>query len=297
MTNRLETLRVFCTAADASNFREAALRLGVSPQVVTRAVQALEDELGEPLFHRSTRGVQPTAFGLQLAAQARSAVGGVDALFHRSDRRAPSQLSGVVRVAAPGVFRSLLPQALAPLLREHPGLALDLRLSEVVADVVEQQIDVGVRIGPLRDSRFVVRPVRSEPMCVVGTPDLRDRTGSPASLEALFQLPQTALIDRNSGRPWPWLFSAGRQMVVATPAFTTDDVDAECQAVLAGLGWGQLLRTMAQPHLDSGALVEVLAAEAPTPLAMYVYRTQRSPVPARVRRVFDALVGALEKSE
>ena len=60
MSNRLEALRVFCAAADAANFRDAAVRLSVSPQVVTRAVRELEDQLGEPLFHRSTRGVQLT---------------------------------------------------------------------------------------------------------------------------------------------------------------------------------------------------------------------------------------------
>ncbi len=67
MSNRLEALRVFFTAADAANFREAAVRLSVSPQVVTRAVRELEEELGGPLFHRSTRGVQLTDFGRQLA--------------------------------------------------------------------------------------------------------------------------------------------------------------------------------------------------------------------------------------
>ena len=67
--NRLETLRVFCAAADAVNFREAASRLGVSPQVVTRAVRELELALGETLFHRSTRGVQLSSFGAQLVVR------------------------------------------------------------------------------------------------------------------------------------------------------------------------------------------------------------------------------------
>jgi hypothetical protein len=75
MSNRLEALRVFCTAADAANFREAAVRLSVSPQVVTRAVRELEEELGEPLFHRSTRGVQLTDFG-RPAGAARAHRGG-----------------------------------------------------------------------------------------------------------------------------------------------------------------------------------------------------------------------------
>lgn len=294
MSNRLDALRVFCAAADAANFRDAAVRLSVSPQVVTRAVRELEDELGEPLFHRSTRGVQLTDFGRQLAGRARAAVGGVDALFHRTDRRALSQHAGTVRVTAPNVFgRRLIPQALAPMLAAHPGLVLDLRLSEQHADVVDQQIDIGVRAGPVRDARFVARTVGKMALYVVGAPSLVARTGVPRGLSDLSDMPLTALMDRSSGRPWPWFFGKGRQFAVNTPAFVTDDVDAECAAVLAGLGFGQLVGPLAEPLLRSGEVVAVLEAEAPEPWPIHVYRSQRSPVPARVRLVYDELLRVL----
>ena len=294
MSNRLETLRVFCTAADAANFRDAAVRLSVSPQVVTRAVRELEEDLGEPLFHRSTRGVRLTEFGSQLAERARTAVGGVDALFHRSDRRALSQHTGTVRVAAPHVYARLIPQALAPLLASHPGLVLDLRLSEQHVDVVDQQIDIGVRAGPMRDARFVARSVGRMPLHVVGSPALIERVGTPRDLAALSALPLTALIDRSSGRPWPWAFSKKRLVTVSAPAFATDDIDAECAAVIAGVGFGQLIGPLAAPWLQSGALVAVLEADAPEPWPIQVYRPQRSPVPARVRLVYDALIRAFK---
>lgn len=294
MSNRLETLRVFCTAADAANFREAAVRLSVSPQVVTRAVRELEEDLGEPLFHRSTRGVRLTEFGSQLAERARTAVGGVDELFHRTDRRALSQHAGTVRVTAPHVYARLIPQALAPLLASYPGLVLDLRLSEQHADVVDQQIDIGVRAGPMRDARFVARSVGRMSLHVVGAPSLIEKVGTPHDLAALSALPLTALIDRSSGRPWPWAFSKKRLVTVSLPAFLTDDIDAECAAVLAGVGFGQLIGPLAEPWLQSGALVAVLAADAPEPWPIQVYRPQRSPVPARVRLVYDALIRAFK---
>ncbi|QNK75253.1 LysR family transcriptional regulator [Variovorax sp. PAMC28562] len=294
MSNRLETLRVFCTAADAANFREAAVRLSVSPQVVTRAVRELEEDLGEPLFHRSTRGVRLTEFGSQLAERARTAVGGVDELFHRTDRRALSQHAGTVRVTAPHVYARLIPQALAPLLASYPGLVLDLRLSEQHADVVDQQIDIGVRAGPMRDARFVARSVGRMSLHVVGAPSLIEKVGTPHDLAALSALPLTALIDRSSGRPWPWAFSRKRLVTVSLPAFLTDDIDAECAAVLAGVGFGQLIGPLAEPWLQSGALVAVLAADAPEPWPIQVYRPQRSPVPARVRLVYDALIRAFK---
>ena len=293
MANRLEALRVFFTAAAAANFREAAVRLSVSPQVVTRAVRELEEELGEPLFHRSTRGVQLTDFGRQLAERARIAVGGVDELFHRIDRRALSQHAGTVRVTAPHVYGRLIPQALAPLLVAHPGLVLDLRLSEQHADVVDQQIDIGVRVGPMRDARFVARGVGKMPLRVVASPALIERVGAPRTIDALPQLPVTALIDRSSGRSWPWAFSKKRVFTVSSPAFVTDNIDAECAAVLAGIGFGQLIGPLAEPWLQSGAMVELLAADAPEPWPVHVYRPQRAPVPARVRLVYDELIRVL----
>lgn len=294
MNNRLEALRVFCTAADAANFRDAALRLAVSPQVVTRAVRELEDELGEPLFHRSTRGVRLTDFGRLLAERARAAVGGVDQLFQRIDRRTLSQHAGTVRVAAPGVLgRQRIPQALAPMLTRHPGLVLDLRLSTRLADVVSEKIDAGVRVGPLRDSRFVAKPVGAMPLYTVAAPALLARTGPPADLAALERLPLTALIDLGTGRPYAWGFSRDRKFVPAAPAFVTDDPDAECSAALAGLGFAQLVAPLAEPWLASGHLVRVLERFDPDPWPIYVYRVQRTPVPARVRLVYDALIEVL----
>lgn len=298
MANRLEALRIFCLAADATNFRDAATRLGVSPQVVTRVVRELEEELGEPLFHRSTRGVQLSSFGEQLRERARAAVEGVDALYQRSDRRAASDLRGVVRLTAPtAIGRQFVLKALAPLLRQHPGLVLDLRLSEVIADVVQDQIDVGLRIGPLRDSRFVGRPVAVAHLAVVATPKLVARVGAPRTLAELQDKPLTALIDRNTGRPWPWMFSAERDFAVSAPAFLSDDPEAEGDAVLAGIGFGQVGTYLVQSHVRAGRLVTVLEADAPPPMTVHVYRSQRSPVPARVRLVYDRLVEAFAQPD
>ncbi len=294
MNNRLDALRVFCVAADSRNFRDAAQRLAISPQVVTRVVKVLEDELGEPLFHRSTRGVHLSDFGQQLLPQARDAVQGLDALFHRSDRRRPSELAGIVRVAAPtSLGRQLVNRALAATLPAHPGLQIDLRLSDALADVVDQQIDVGVRIGILRDSRFVVRPVAPVTLEVVGTPALVARVGAPQALEDLLTRPTTALIDANAGRPWPWLFADGRQIAPPKPVFISDDADAEFAALCAGVGFGQVPDFMAAPALADGRLVRVLADFQSPPWTLYVYRSQRAPVPARTRLVFDALVQTL----
>ncbi|MBV6750594.1 LysR family transcriptional regulator [Pseudomonas chlororaphis] len=291
MKNRLEGLRIFIVAADSTNFRDAAAKLGVSPQVVTRAIRELEDELGESLFHRSTRGVQLSTFAEQMVERARMAVNGVDLIYGHSELHAAADKIGVVRVAAPGSLgRQFIVNALAPVLREHPRLVLDLRLSDLIADVVEEQIDVGVRIGPMRDSRFVAREIAKGSLLVVGSPELVSRVGLPKTVDDLHQKPLTAMIDTNVGRPWPWRFSGNRQFVAAAPVFVTNDPESECKAVLSGLGFGQIAGHLAVPHIRAGRLVAVLTDDAPEPISLYVYRSQQSPVPARVRLIYDRLL-------
>lgn len=294
MLNRLEMLRIFCAAAEARNFKEAATRLGVSPQAVTRAVKELEAHVGELLFHRNTRHTRITEFGEQFAARARLGLQGVDALFSARSEVRQEALAGLVRITAPrGLERGWLAPVLGELCAEHPGLQLDLRLSDQFADVVDEQIDIGIRLGSLRDSRFVARAVVQVPFHIVASPALIARCGAPRSLQELAERPCTVAIDPNTGKPWAWFLARGQQWLPRAPAFATDDTRAEADAVVAGIGFGQLTAFLAQPHLRAGRLVEVLPELRPEPWSLSVYRPQRGPVAARIRLVFDRLVARL----
>lgn len=294
MLNRVELLRIFLATVDAPSFREAAVQLAVSPQVVSRAVRELEQQLGELLFHRSTRSIQLTDFGREFATGARQAVGGVDGLFGgRRGQRADDAIVGTVRVTAPvSIGQRFVWPVLCGLMVEHPGLSFDLRLSDALLDTVDQRIDLGVRIGPLRDSRFVARAVTGLPLQLCAAPALLASIAPIKSLADLQQAPVTTLVDRNTGRPWPWVFSGDRQFLPERSAFTTDDPQTECEAVLAGLGIGQLPVPLVAEALHSGALQPVLPQTAPRPWPLSVYRARREPLPARLRLAFDALVEA-----
>jgi DNA-binding transcriptional LysR family regulator len=296
--NRFEALRVFCITAESLNFRGAATRLGVSPQVITRVIRKLEEEIGEPLFHRSTRGVRLTDFGEKLALRSADAIAGVDDIFSLRVQDARDELAGMVRIATPSALgRRFVTRRLAPVLARHPGLAVDIRVSEVLADVVDEQIDIGIRIGPMRDSRFVARAVSKASLYFVGAPGLLRHIGRPASKGALLQAPLTILIDRNTGRPWPWMFKGGQHIVPPKPAFITDDPETECEAVVTGIGIGQLPGHLALPLLRDGLLVSLLDHLRPAPSTIYVYRPRRAPVPTRVRLIFDALCEILAECE
>lgn len=294
MLNRLEMLRIFAAAAETHSFKDAAARLGISPQAVTRAVQDLEQLHGELLFHRNTRGIRITSYGDALAARARASVQQMDALFQVGAAPDPLEMAGVVRLTAPVMLgRLVLMPVIRTLAISHPRLRFELHLSDTHADMVDERIDIGVRFGSVRDSRFVARRVGAPAFHVVGAPSLIARVGEPASVEQLHRLPTTELLDITAGRPWPWYFAGGVQIVPASPRFSSNDSDAECEAILAGIGFGQIPGYLADAHIAAGRLVPVMRDLAPEPWEVYVYRPQRGPVPARIRLVFDACVTAM----
>lgn len=291
MLNLHDRLRIFCAAAEAGSFRETAIRLSMSPQGVTRAIKELEQHYGEVLFHRTTRQIRITEFGAELAPRAHASLTQLETVLMPPARRVEAELSGRVRVTAPrSLGRLLVLPALTQLALDHPGIVVDIRLSDQLTNVVDGQIDIGVRMGFFSDNRFVVRRVRTVGFGVYASPALVARCGRPTQVSDLYALPTTALVDNKTGRPWHWFFSGERSVLPEPSAFITDDPEAECSAVLAGVAFGQLPDYLAEPHVHAGRLLRVLDAEAPLPWDVYVYRPQRGPVSARVRLVFEKII-------
>src|SRR5258705_9745179 len=227
MDNQIDLIRIFATGAASGSFREAASRLGQSPQVVTRAIQQLEERLGETLFHRSTRSVRITTFGKTFASRANALLQSVDELFQANADRADS-ISGTVRVTAPGgLGRRYVAPVLMDVMHAHPGIVIDMRLSDTLSSVVDEQIDIGVRAGFITDGRCIARRVGALPIHTVASPQLLDTIGTPRSVDALLEMPLTALIERGTGRAWPWTFRHNRQLVPPLPALVTDDPEIE----------------------------------------------------------------------
>ncbi|OZA06911.1 MAG: LysR family transcriptional regulator [Methylophilaceae bacterium 17-44-8] len=294
MQNQLEMLRIFKGVSDSANFKEASIRLGISPQSVTRAIKELEYLLGEPLFYRSTRNTTITAFGKQLAHKCTGVIDQVDALFAGNQVNDKQGAEGLVKITMPNSFgRQFLLPALIKLNALHPNIQLDLRFSDLIDNVVAEQMDIGVRIGIFGNSRHVARRVRDVQFYIVGSPALIAKYGVPQQISELSNMPQTGLIDQNTGRIWPWYFANQPDFLPNPAAFSTDEPEAELQAVLAGIGFGQLPDFLVAEHIRSGKLISVLPEQSPSPWGVYVYRPQLGPVAERVRIVFDHLVDTL----
>lgn len=298
MNNQLDLLRVFNVVAQSSNFKEASVRLGVSPQSVTRAIQALEDQFGEPLFYRNTRNTTITEFGKQMAQNCEVVIAQVDELFSQHKTKNNESINGLVKITMPNILgqRWVLP-GLVDFMEHHPNIQFDLRFSNLIDNVVAGQMDIGVRVGFFSNNRNVARRVNQMQFYVVATPELLAKTGMPKQVSALSQLPYTGLIDQNTGRLWPWSFAQSPDFFPASPVFATDDPEAELSAVLAGVGYGQIADFLCEKHIIEGRLVKVLTHETPNPWGIYVYRPQLGPVAPRVRVVFDYLVELLSNAD
>ena len=283
MNKEMELLRIFRVAAESSSFRDAAVRLGTSPQGVTRAIQQLEQHYGEVLFHRSTRQVRITAFGEGLLDQVRPALERFEDLWRTPGSDQQASLSGTVRITAPHSLgtRAVLP-ALERVAARHPGITLDVRLADRISNTVDEGIDVGIRVGFMRDSRFVARKAADMRLPIVAAPRLIKKVGVPANIDALSSLPVTALA-LQGGTP--------------VDTYRTHSRRRQCRhGNGSGAGRDRVRATgglHGRPYIASGKLVRVLENEEPPAWGLYVYRPQRGPIPGRVRAVFDEMLVAV----
>lgn len=296
MQNRSEALRVFCCAAAEMNFKRAAVRLNISPQKVTRAIKELESLLGDCLFHRNTRSVKITDFGIKFLAQAKMALAQLDSLFMEQEKKA-EDVQGVVRITAPHTFGSeIIMPLLAELARLHPAITLELHLSNLHSALVDEKIDIGIRIGFVHYQTCIIRQPNTMPFYLVASPDLLKNSPLPKSIDELADVPTVALLNRKTGRYWSWEFSQKRYFYPKNAAFVTDTPDIERKAVLAGLGFGQLAGYLVEKHLTSGELISVLPDDAPLQWPVNLYHTHQNASPMRVKLVFDYLTNKLSQS-
>lgn len=296
--NKIHLLRILVCTVNSKNFREAATRLSVSPQVVSRAISELEELTNQTLFYRNTRKVKVTSFGAELSIEAERLLGQVDEFFRLNIANDYNAGNRAIKITGPSVLgRKHLIRALQDLLKENPDISIDLRLSDQVLDVVDEKIDVGIRFGMFRDQRFVARLVGSIKFYTVAAPELISKFAAPSSIDDLFLFPTSGLINSETGKIWPWYFKDGKTFVPSSPTILTDDAELELEATLSGLVFSQIPDYMAEQYIVSGELISVLGELTADSWGVYVYRTQKNPVSSKVRLIFDHLSDYMRNSK
>ena len=252
----------FVTVADAGSFREAARRLGVTASAISKAIAKLEAEVGVRLYQRSARRVALTAEGERFLRGCR---GAVDAARDAREQLASTQHSphGRLRVSLPPVFASRIIDALPALLAEYPELVVHVVITDRFVQLVDENVDVAVRIGALENSNYVQKKLRQVTLVTAATPGYLKKHGTPRTPADLARHACIQFIG-STGRPQPWLFAVrGRQESTAIDgAFSADHGEGVLAAALAGVGVVQAPDIMIADRIESGELVRVLATYA-----------------------------------
>lgn len=285
--DRLDMLRTFVAVADHASFAEAARRLRVSPTAASRAVAALELDLGTPLLRRTTRSVRLTDEGAAYLERCRAALTELDdaALALRGTGALPR---GNLVVTAPVTFGRLhiLPITTS-LLRNHPQLGVELTLIDRVVRLVEEGIDVAVRVGDLSDSALHALKVAEVRRVLVASPGYLAARGTPVNVPALHD---HALISFTEiDRAHEWRFGAtGKTAIRIEPRLTVNSADAAIAAAAEGVGIARVLSYQALAAVASGRLVTLLDEAAPPPVPVHlVYQANRR-TSVNVRAFIDA---------
>jgi DNA-binding transcriptional LysR family regulator len=253
----------FFHAAEALSFRRAAERMGISTAAVSKAVLKLEERLGVKLLARSSRAVTLTPEGALFRERCRDAIANMRAA-RDAVSRAHTSPRGEVHVSASLILGRLIVRELPRLAARHPRLAVRLSMSDRVSRLLEEGIDVALRVGARESSGLKSRLLLRPRWVTVASPELLARVGAPGRPEDVERLPCLVFV-RPGGRAQPWEFAdegGRRRRVEVRAALRVDHGECLVEAALAGLGVAQVLDFMVVGHLRDGRLVETLAARS-----------------------------------
>lgn len=258
--DRLTGLIAFARAASLGSYTAAARALSVSPSAISKSVQRLEDHFGLKLFTRTTRSLILTPEGRDLHERALRILREVDEI-DQAAVASRAEPSGTLKVTAPlPIGLNILAPALPRFRERYPNLTIDLRLGDQFADIIEQGIDIAIRVGNLADSRLVSRPLGPHRIGAFASPDYLHRKGIPITSEDLADHECVNFLYQSSGQSLRWPYHVGDKQLEITPdaAITVDVSDAVAAVLAAGGGIGISPHYVAAPYVRRGELVPVL---------------------------------------
>jgi DNA-binding transcriptional LysR family regulator len=293
--DRFHELSAFIAVVEAGGFTAAARRTGDSQSAVSKAIGALERRLGVALFNRSTRSVTLTDQGQRYYDRAKPLLDEMDDADSELTS-STSEVSGLIRIAASGTFGRLHILPLIPdLLSLNPGLQVDLILSDFVRDMVEDGIDLAIRVGPVNDPDAVARRVASTPLVCVGSRRYFERRGMPKTPAELVD--HNCLLYRGLTEPthWPFVGPEGRFSVAVRGNLTSNSVETIRAGVLAGVGIGRFAKVSLADDLQDTEVITVLDEFVGDARDISLIWPRRRFVPARVRRATDFFEQAIRQ--
>jgi DNA-binding transcriptional LysR family regulator len=291
----LGDLAVFVAVVDAGSFTAAATKLELSKSMASKCVNRLEAALGARLLHRTTRRLRLTEAGTALYETSHHALSAIeDAQLAVSNLQGTPR--GVLKVSASQAFGAVvLPAVVRQLMREHPGLSVELLLDDRHVDLVREGVDIALRItSEPPDSGMVYRRLGPNRQVVCASPDYLEKHGTPTSPQDLASHECIAHLQRATPRLWHFTTPTGGKTSVKINGRTAVTNALAVRACgLQGLGIIELNSYIVGTDISAGRLVRLLEGYRPGELSIYAVFPQRRFLAPKVRVFIDALLACM----
>lgn len=288
--DRITSIGVFTTAVDEGSLAAAARRCGMTPAMAGRHLDALESELKSQLLHRTTRRLQLTDVGRAYYQRCRRILEEFD-----EARREATELQaaprGTLRIAAPVSFGALhLGAPIAHYVRDYPGVRVEMVLNDRSIDLVQEGIDVAIRIGQLPDSALIARSIGPCRMVVCAAPAYIKRHGAPTTPEELRKHARLAFSESLTPGAWTLVDSRGRSHVIdGACQLLANNMELLLAAALEGVGIVYGPSFVFGPSLQNGSLVQVLSRYRTVDPAIHTVVPSSRYLASKVRHLIDRL--------
>jgi DNA-binding transcriptional LysR family regulator len=292
--DRIDAMQAFVAVADLKGFAPAARKLGLSPSGVTRLIAALEDRLGARLLQRTTRQVALTDAGARYLERVRRILADVEEAESAAEGERTRPRGRLVVSAPFGFGRLHVSPALSAYLKRYPEVTGELRLSDSFVNLVEEGVDLAVRIGHLADSSLVARHVGEMRRIVVASPRYLREHGEPKNPAAIASHQTIQFGTAAAAADWYFVEDGRDIRLEITPRFISNSADAALHYAEQGGGLTRVLAYQAAAAIKRGRLKPVLTKfERPALPINIVYPTSRL-LSAKVRTFIDLVVATCD---
>jgi len=290
--DRFEELQTFVAVVEAGSFSAAAERLNLAKSAVSRRIGDLEGRLGAQLINRTTRRLSLTDAGHRFYERSARLLGDMEEA-ELAVASGQTELRGRIRMAAPLSFGVLhLAPALDEFLAAHPELELDLDLNDRQINLVEEGIDLTLRIGHLADSSLVARRLAPIHMALCASPAYLQRQGMPRTPQELGRHQGLVYGNIPESQQWTFVAPSGESITVRVPTrLRANNGDLLLQAAIDGLGVVATPTFLSYRAVAEGKLQVLLPDYQMPPATAYAVYPSRRHLPQRVRALIDFLAG------
>ncbi len=292
--DRLSELEAFLAVVETGGFTAAARRTGTSQPAVSKAISALENRLGVALFNRSTRNVTLTDQGQRYFDRMKPLLEEIDDA-NREVIGSAVDMSGSIRIAVPTTLGRLHILPIIPdLLSRFSRLKVDLVLSDLMRDMVEDRVDLVIRVGSVEEPDAVVRRVAKTPLVCVGSRQYFEKHGIPTKPAQLADHNCLVYGGFKESANWPFVGPEGHFSVAVRGNLTSNSIETIRAGVRAGVGIGMFTKASLVEELSDPDVVTILGEYVQGTRDISFVWPKRRLVSARVRHVTDFLAALLE---